>query len=92
MEIYTPAHKREHGYYVLPFLMDEALAARVDLKGDRASKRLLVKAAHLQPGHEAGDVAERLAPELERMAGWLGLDEVRVEGKQPLAKAVKRLV
>ncbi|NQE63310.1 winged helix-turn-helix domain-containing protein [Caulobacter sp. RHG1] len=77
LEIYTPAHKRTHGYYVLPFLQDEAITARVDLKADRKAGKLLVLAAHAEPG--ANDqTPHALVEELEAMARWLGLDAVEV--------------
>jgi len=87
LEIYTPAHKREHGYYVLPFLENEAITARVDLKADRKAGQLLVQAAWREPD-ATPDTAVRLADELKRMAGWLGLGGVHVVGKGDLAEAL----
>ena len=85
IEIYTPAHKREHGYYVLPFLLGDALVARVDLKSDRAASVLRVQAAHAEP-YAPPDVAERLADELWLMTRWLGLERIVVEPKGDLAE------
>lgn len=84
LEIYTPAHKREHGYYVLPFLLDDGIAARVDLKADRAAGRLVVKAAHPDGARDPAETAAALAKELRSMAAWQGLSDIAVESRGDL--------
>ena len=90
--LYTPVEQRVHGYYVYLFVMDDGIAARVDLKADRATATLQVQASWLEPGAPESETASRLAAELRRMADWLRLSEVAVRPVGTLSTALAQVV
>ncbi|NUT75548.1 winged helix-turn-helix domain-containing protein [Pseudomonas sp. C1C7] len=87
LEIYTPQHKRVYGYYVLPFLHHERIAARVDLRAERAAGQLAVHAVHEEEQGLDDEGMRALAVNLRRMADWLGLE--RVQLNCPRASAIR---
>ena len=94
IEIYVTEPKRQYGYYVYPFVLDDDLVARVDLKAERDKSVLKVKGAFAEEGQDQENVAANLADELRLMASWLGLKRV-VAGRKgnlipELRSALKR--
>jgi uncharacterized protein YcaQ len=87
IEIYTPQPKRVFGYYVLPLLIDDQLAGRIDLKSDRQNGVLRVQASWSEADAPA-ETAARLAPLLRETAAWQGLDSIEVMQRGDLASAV----
>ncbi len=88
IEIYTPQHKRIHGYYVFPFLLDGELVARVDLRGDKARSELQVLGAFVEGDRDPGTIAAALRPVLREMADWLELESVVVSERGDLTPAL----
>lgn len=72
VEIFVPPEKRQYGFYVLPFLFGDRLAARVDLKADRTQGRLRVLGKWFE-GRRTAAVANALSAELRLLGEWLEL-------------------
>jgi uncharacterized protein len=99
IEVYTPGHKRTHGYYSLPILHDGQLIGRVDPKAHRADRRLEIKWVHFEPWFARGErppasawgaldrdeALAGLADALRSLAAFVGVDTISVGGTTPSA-------
>ncbi len=92
IEIYVPAAKRQYGYYVLPFLLDDRIQGRADVRADRAQSRLLVPGAYAEAGTDKSALAEAMAVQLCALAQWLHLKSVSVATSSPFSRQVAREV
>ncbi|MEC9269078.1 MAG: crosslink repair DNA glycosylase YcaQ family protein [Actinomycetota bacterium] len=90
LEIYVPAHKRVHGYYVLPFLHNNELCARVDVKADVTTNTLQVPAAFEEPQGIDDVAVEALSAELRALAAWRKLEQIRVGQRGNLARRLRK--
>jgi len=95
-EVYTPAHKRRWGYYVLPILYGDDLVARLDPKLDRKTMTLEIKGFWHEDDApvKSADFANALAKGLARFAKFVEAKKVDVSAIQPvgLRREVKRVM
>lgn len=101
VEIYTPGHKRVHGYYSLPILHDGLLIGRLDPKTHREEKRLEVRHVHFEPWFARGNpppaaswgTPDRdaalggIAEALRSLATFVGAERVTIGKVTPAALA-----
>ena len=92
LEIYVPAAKRVHGYYVLPFLHANKLCARVDVKADNKAGVLHVPAVYAENDSMNDDAVEALASELWALAVWRNLETIKVGQRGDLARRLKKVI
>jgi uncharacterized protein len=86
-EVYKPAPKRKHGYYVLPVLWGDQLVARFDSKLDRTTNTFVVLGFWLEDpalGKNAA-FAEALGRGFERFCAFLGAESIDARAIQPRA-------
>ena len=78
IEVYKPAPERRYGYYVLPLLWRDRIVGRADLKSDRATGELVVKAFHREDGVRGSRALEDAFDRaLDRLRRVIGLATVR---------------
>jgi uncharacterized protein YcaQ len=77
IEIFVPASRRQWGYYVFPLLEGERFVGRIDVRAERRIGQLQVQQFWPEPGIRwSGPRCEKLAAELQRMARFVGMEQV----------------
>ncbi len=92
MESYTPAKKRQYGYFCLPILHNGRLVGRLDPKAHRKEKRMEIKKIYLEPWVEMeANLTDALRKALVSFCEWHGMQTLAVTASEPpdLAKELE---
>jgi uncharacterized protein YcaQ len=77
LEIYTPKHQRQYGFFVMPILQGDRLIGRLDPVFDRKANRLVINAVHLEPGvDDSPTTRQEIGAAIEDLAAFLGAQDV----------------
>tara|TARA_B100001250_G_scaffold135408_1_gene115824 strand:+ start:812 stop:1999 length:1188 start_codon:yes stop_codon:yes gene_type:complete len=89
LEIYKPKTKRQYGYYVMPYLLDDKIVARFDLANKRETQSLHVIGAFAEKDSDPGKVGKCAQKELSAFAAFLGSSRLQIERHGNLSKYLK---
>jgi uncharacterized protein YcaQ len=96
-EVYVPAAKRRHGYYVLPLLFGDRLVGRIEPRYERATRTLRILGVWFEDGFgpmEEPDFVPALAGALTAYREFVGANSVtwpRTRAGRDLTAALRRV-
>jgi uncharacterized protein YcaQ len=96
-EVYVPAPKRRHGYYVLPMLFGDHLVGRIEPRYERASRTLRIAGIWFEDGFgpmEEPHFVPALVDALEAHRRFVGAESVtwpRTRPGRDVAAALRRI-
>ncbi len=86
LEIYKPKSKREFGYYVMPFMHNGQIVARVDLANRRQTGVLEVLGAFCEPSYDRGTISKPLWEEISLLATFVGCSAIKIKRRGNLSQ------
>ncbi|MFT5086102.1 MAG: hypothetical protein ACI8PG_000449 [Planctomycetota bacterium] len=95
IECYTPAAKRQYGYFTLPLLWNGEVVARLDPKAERKTRALLVRNLAFEPSFDRHDaLLPDLARQLRAYAQFNNCNTIHIEKTAPqnFKKALQKSV
>ncbi|WP_215777200.1 winged helix-turn-helix domain-containing protein [Paludibacterium sp. B53371] len=79
IECYTPAARRQYGYFALPILHRGKLIGRLDAKAHRQQGIFEIRRFHLEPGVRVSQrLLKDLGQTLHKLADWHGTPQIRM--------------
>jgi len=86
LEIYKPKSKREFGYYVMPFMHNGQIVARVDLANRRQTEVLEVLGAFCESSYDRGTISKPLWEEISLLATFVGCSAIKIKRRGNLSQ------